>query len=316
MSVGAPDSQRPGRRKVPVATPASPEDVLRWTSWLALEGCWRGTSIPALPGLYRIRRSGRDDFDYIGQTGMGDMTLRKRLGTLRGVYAEEMPYRDPHTAGPALWALRRKSPKDIFVASVAPVAGDVAWRKGWECVAIALYRQEHGLSPTVEFGRMPPGYRMSSGNNARLIAGGKRWRGGSGSAADESHLPSIAPAGPLGGDPQAAGWCGHRWSAWAPIQEAIRSVLADARGLYRLRATGTLGLIYIGQGAVRARLAAHRAKAATLRGRQGVFFAGAIECLWVLNGGWYGHQRLELENDLIGAYLLATGEVPPAQFRG
>jgi hypothetical protein len=36
----------------------------------------------------------------------------------------------------------------------------------------------------------------------------------------------------------------------------------------------------------------------------------------VLNAAWYRHQRLELENDLIAAYLLATGEVPPAQFRG
>src|ERR1043166_8492915 len=30
------------------------------------------------------------------------MTLRARLGMLRGIYGPVMPYRDPHTAGPAL----------------------------------------------------------------------------------------------------------------------------------------------------------------------------------------------------------------------
>lgn len=62
---------------------------------LPLNGCWRGSLIPNLPGLYRMRRVNRDDLDYIGQTGEGTMTLKKRLGMLRGVYEEEMPYRDP-----------------------------------------------------------------------------------------------------------------------------------------------------------------------------------------------------------------------------
>ena len=52
-------------------------------------------------GLYRIRRAGRDDLDYIGQTGL---RLRDRLAMLRGIYRDKMPYRDPHTVAPALWA--------------------------------------------------------------------------------------------------------------------------------------------------------------------------------------------------------------------
>jgi hypothetical protein len=61
----------------------------------------RDVEIPRLPGLYRIRCIGRDDLNYIGQTSMGTMTLRKRLGRLRGINGEVMPYRDLHTAGPA-----------------------------------------------------------------------------------------------------------------------------------------------------------------------------------------------------------------------
>jgi hypothetical protein len=44
--------------------------------------------------------------------------------------------------------------------------------------------------------------------------------------------------------------------------------------------------------------------------------AGQMECSWVLNEAWLSHQRLELECDLIGAHVLATARVPPAQFLG
>jgi hypothetical protein len=81
----------------------APNRLLSWTPWVPLDGCWREGLIPQETGLYRIRQVGQTDLDYIGQTGM---TLGKRLAMLSGVYRPVMPYRDPHTAGPALWALR------------------------------------------------------------------------------------------------------------------------------------------------------------------------------------------------------------------
>jgi hypothetical protein len=189
--------------------------VLRWTPWVPLQGCWRGSTIPVLPGLYRIRRVAWDGLDYVGQTGRA---LRRRLGMLAGVYSREMPYRDPHTAGPALslWALRQASGCD-FEVSVCPIEGPDPWRKGWESVAIALYRQQHGQSPTVNFGRMPVGYRMSSANNARLVAAGQRFRGGPSEHPEASHRQGVAPMGPLTSDPQAPDWGGHSWSDWLPL---------------------------------------------------------------------------------------------------
>ena len=62
---------------------------------------------------------------------MGTMTLRKRLGMLRGVFGELMPHRDPHTIGPALWALYHQTGKD-FEVSVVSVEGTTQWRKGVE----------------------------------------------------------------------------------------------------------------------------------------------------------------------------------------
>jgi hypothetical protein len=70
---------------------------------------------------------GRDDLDYIGQTGG---SLRKRLAMLAGVYASEMPYGDFHVAAPALWALR-ESLRCEFEVSVAPLQGPAPVRKAW-----------------------------------------------------------------------------------------------------------------------------------------------------------------------------------------
>jgi hypothetical protein len=67
---------------------------------------------------------------------MNTMSLRKRLGMLRGVYGELMPYRDPHTAGPALWALCHQTGEAIEV-SVVPVEGTTPWRKALVTLAIA-----------------------------------------------------------------------------------------------------------------------------------------------------------------------------------
>jgi hypothetical protein len=183
--------------------------ALEWSSSVLLSGCWRGQGIPEVAGLYRLRRIGRDDLDYIGQTGG---SLRKRLAMLAGVYAPEMPYRDPHVAAPALWALRG-SLRCEFEVSVAPLEGPGPLRKAWEAAAIALYRQEHGKSPTVSFGRGPERYRLSSHNNARIVAAGKRSRGGKCDEVLSCHTVGIPPAGPLTGDPHGSKWGGHVWES-------------------------------------------------------------------------------------------------------
>jgi len=171
-----------------------PCDLLfTWSDWQPLELCWRGSVIPSKPGLYRIRRAGRDDLDYFGQTGRGTMTLKKRLGMLSGIYANEMPYRDPHTAGPALWALRHSLACN-FEVSVLPVQGTTPWRKGLEALAISLYRQQVRQSPTVNFGRITEGYAISS---KRLVKEGQGFRGGLTDRSHANHLPSIAPTGTL-----------------------------------------------------------------------------------------------------------------------
>jgi len=255
-------------------------DLLNWSAWRPLVGAARDSAIPHAPGLYRIRRVGREDLDYVGQTGR---SLRGRLGMLRGIYAEIMPYADPHTAGPALWALHRAVGCE-FEALTVSVEGSTPWRKGLEALAIALYRQEHGRSPTVEFGRMPHGYRASSSYNRRLLEAGRVYRGGACEGIEASHAPGIPPVGPLAGDPQGPEWGGHAWSPWVLLSE-IRKHAPIGSGLYRIRGQDPGGLLYVGQGGVANRLIAHAGKIRTPGLAQGEIFAaaGTLECSWVVN---------------------------------
>lgn len=221
----------------PPAVPTAPPVLRHWSAWQDLRGAGRDRRIPAGPGLYRIRRTGGEPgLDYIGQTGR---SLRGRLGQLNGVYRAQMPYRDPHTAAPALWALRHRDGCDFEVA-VIEVPGTAPERKALEATAITLFRIDSERSPTASFGRMPAGYRISSGNNAQLVAAGRRYHGGPDPAAPAG--PASAPVNGLpGADPASANWMNWTWSPWAPISRACGS--AAGIGLYRVRSSRHAGLV-------------------------------------------------------------------------
>jgi len=130
-----------------------------------------------------------------------------------------------------------------YEASVAPVTGTTARRKGMECVAIALYRQQAGQSPTFNFGRMLAGFSKSSGNNARLVRLGRRFRGGPVTETLPCHAVGIGPVGSLDGDVISDNWCGHEWSPWSPTANIGGALQSDAIGLYRLRHSGANRLV-------------------------------------------------------------------------
>lgn len=288
-------------------TTVAPED---WSDWVPLRGASRNHQVPALPGLYRVRREGNGpEIDYIGQTGA---SLRGRLGQLNVLYQAEMPYNDPHTAAPALWALRNRDACD-FEVSVAESSGTSPQRKALEAVAIALYRSENGRSPLANFGGMPTGYRKSTGNNKKLAASGRRFRGGPDPAAP-LRADSAPVKGELGGDPQSAGWLSWSWSPWIPSAAARKHT--ECTGLYRIRSRGQQGLVYIGQGEVSSRIRAHLAKAAHEGHRQAIYFSGEAEVSWVTLPSMTSRNILEHENDLIAAHVIALGYAPVAQFLG
>ena len=76
--------------------------------------------MPAEPGLYRVRLvAGAEELAHIGQTGR---SLRGRLGQLNVAYRPDVPFNDPRTVAPALWALLHRDHCD-FEASVTEVPG-------------------------------------------------------------------------------------------------------------------------------------------------------------------------------------------------
>jgi hypothetical protein len=80
-------------------------------------------AIPTLSGLYRIRSVETGRIPYTGQTGR---SLKERMGALKGVYGQVMPYNDPHAAGPALWA-HRNDFGETFEVSVISTASCAGW---------------------------------------------------------------------------------------------------------------------------------------------------------------------------------------------
>ena len=80
------------------------KDKIIWSNWFPLFKAGRNKEISSEPGLYKIRQKSEKKILYIGETGCKG-GLRRRLGMLSHIYKKIMPYRAPHTAGPALWAM-------------------------------------------------------------------------------------------------------------------------------------------------------------------------------------------------------------------
>ena len=116
---------------------------LEWSSWFPLRGIGRNRVVSDRPGLYRIRSVETRRILYVGQTGR---SLRARLGSLRGIYGELMPYNDPHTVGPALWA-HRIDTGETFEASFVVLEVEKADRMGREALEITKRRIIDGVSP-------------------------------------------------------------------------------------------------------------------------------------------------------------------------
>jgi hypothetical protein len=185
-----------------------PSPLQAWSPWKPLLSIVK--TVPAAPGLYRLRRVGEEYPDYVGDTGSSKAGLRKRFDILRHVHDAEMPYRWPYAAMPALWALRDMSGMDLEASFVA-VEATGPLLAALKATAIAIQRQDTGESPIANFGRMPPGYVSSSSYSCELIHSGGLSRGGRARTKTRDTQSSFPPAGPLDPNPSAPNWCGLRW---------------------------------------------------------------------------------------------------------
>ena len=278
---------------------------LEWSPWVPLQSARTDPDVPREPGVYRIRSAETGVILYIGQTGR---SLRDRLGALRYIYGDEMPYNDPHTAGPALWA-HRIDTGETFEVSIAVLRTSGPERLGREALEITKRRMIDGCSPLYSFGRMPAGWYKSRGSNTKKnVAGGRYHRGGRlPEALTEQRIPdpSAPPPRSLDQDPHYRAWLDLDWV------EADRAAPSrDALGVYRILSSDRGPLEYLGQGRILARCESH--------------LSGWAQDLAAEDDGWSTYswsvlnltrrQRLEIENDLIASHMVVFGAPPHRQF--
>ena len=265
--------------------------ALPWSPWVPLQsGALR--PVPAVPGLYRIRPHGVPELSYIGQTGRD---LRDRLARLaRQLPSAEMPFNDPHTAAPALWAWSR-SDGFTWECSASPVEGSRQERMCLEASVLWRYRLETGQSTRANHGRFHPHY-AKSGMQARGVRGHLLADG----ATNPNGGPGTHPLR-LNGEPVGRAWCDLPWSENVPIDHASPPIEC---GVYRLMAPGETVLLYVGETKnLRARIRTH-------------WNTGKTSLVSWSTTPWavLPFQRHELENDLIGAHHLQAGIPPSMQF--
>ena len=288
------DRRVPRQRKPDSRSPRG--DAVRgtWSPWVEFTTTAIGHP-PHEAGLYRIRTSDAATLAYLGQTGRG---LRERLlGLRRGTFAEAMPYNDPHTAAPGLWAFRNEE----------SVAYEVSWMPMPEAAErdlhtaeareLADHRLTHGVSTLLNHGRHHRYWTRPSNRDGGLGRRGER------RLVPEPYesAPTLPRQGVVGQD----GWMGLRWSSSNDLRPGPPAT-PDSPGLYLLTHDGEV--IYIGQSrSIRQRVRAH--------GRSD-WPAGTTVRWSNLSCDAPPHQLLELEADLLGAYIAANGTAPIGQFSG
>ena len=209
---------------------------LQWTDWVPFDG-GDFKLLPPSAGIYRVRVLGQNQLAYIGQTGRN---LRERLSDLRrNTLAKDMPFNDPHTAAPSLWAWREAEGYE-YECSAFTSDADAKHRQALECWLLWQYRLESGGSTLCNHGHFHPHYVKSKDRKTGFR--GHRLE------APADHIQSTS-----GLKHSNYGLMGLDWSDWQQLDELA---VQNSPGVYRI--ADSTGVIYIGESSgLRSRLNAH-----------------------------------------------------------
>jgi hypothetical protein len=213
-----------------------------------------------------------------------------------------MPFRDPHTAAPCLWAIRDDDGPGFELSYTTPNrAADDQQRKGLEAALIASYRLKTGESPPANFGRIIPGYQQSSYRSGG-VRGGALDAGKSEANTEPGHPPEPWDNFKNVTD---RNWMGNNWSEPYRLADRLDVDPPDV-GLYRIWYEGdTPPLAYIGESSnISRRLYNHE----TTYGEDALFAYASRPDLDA------SYKRKEAESDLIGVHYLVHDHPPSAQF--
>ena len=259
---------------------------LHWTDWVPFDG-GDFKALPTTAGIYRVRVRGQNQLAYIGQTGRN---LRERLSDLRrNTLAKEMPFNDPHTAAPSLWAWRDADGYE-YECSASITDLDVQHRQALECWLLWQYRLETGGSTLCNHGHFHPHYMKSRDRKTGLR--GRRLEA-SGDPIQSTSGLKHSNDGSMGLD----------WSDWQQLDELA---VPNSPGVYRI--ADSTRVIYIGESSgLRSRLNAHT------RTDWGCERPSASYC--VLSPDTPKHHFHGSDDDLIAGHYHSHGSPPAMQFR-
>ena len=273
---------------------------LPWSPWVPFNARKEEfREIPREPGLYRINPIGKDFLMYIGETRR---TVHERINELHQTLTRSdlMPWNDPHTAAPSLWAWQDAEGFE-YECSATPLDASQSGRRGMESFLLYRYRQEYGESTLCNFGRFHPRYRKST-NRKENKRGGKL---------DENHKDNPGWTRHTTVDnqwnPGGAGLDGTCMERDETARRGDNQHVTPGAGLYLLFEHDIGDLVYIGQSADCAkRLRSHAMK---FLDEKDLLFSSYIFEKPVLP-----HNLKELENDLIGNYFEEYRKAPKYQF--
>lgn len=263
---------------------------ISWTPWFPFTDAKAFKELPSLPGMYRVRAVGGQELFYVGETGRD---LRGHLGDLRrNAMKPVMPFNDPHTAAPSLWAWRDAEGIE-FECAAAPVQLDGEkekarrLREGLKFYLLWQYRLEYGSSTRCNHGRFHPRYVKSTDRKQGFVG---------------YRLPDDAPDNPAGGssllplkrtgEPFEQQWMGLTWSDMFSLISTALKHIPTTPGVYKIIDPGTYELLYIGETSnLQKRLSSHARK--PWRG------SAPLVSYVSLSTEKPSYQRHEIENDLV-----------------
>lgn len=267
---------------------------LKWSPWIRLRANTSERSvISRAQGVYRVRAEGHEPIIYIGQTN----DMKRRTASLANhSHKEKMPWDDPHTAAPNLWAWRQEERWEYEV-SVATSNLSRPDRMALECYLLWKYRVERGESTLCNHGRFHPLYTKSS-NRKKGITGRK--------------LPENKTHDKWGKSyPPLPAWKNYNASDWMKLDWSKPKALSQSRmdtdktGIYKILALTKDELQYIGETTnLGKRFNSHKRRFPETR-------FSYVE----LPRETSDFQRLEIENDLIGHHYENELKSPVYQFQ-
>ena len=212
-----------------------------------------------------------------------------------------MPWNDPHTAAPNLWAWKQEE-NFQYECSVTESDLDYNERQVVEDFLLWTHRRETGRSTLCNYGRFHSSYKKST-NKKKEMRGYKLPQG-------EQNLSGLSSSPPLKniGKPLEKKWMGLEWSK--PFGESLLdiSTMPNKPALYRILNERNDEIVYIGETLkLRSRWKGHLSSKRLINNSYCISF-------FLLNEKIPKHQLHELETDLVGNFYGFYKKPPKYQY--